>query len=457
MAKIFPFNGIYYDKKRVGNLSKVMVPPYDIISKEEQENFYNAHPYNCIRLTLGKEFPGDNDTNNKYARSNAFFNAWVKNGLLSQDEDASMYAYEQRFRYKGKKITRFGFIALFKLEELEAGRIYPHENTLLKPKQDRLDLLKASAANYESIFSLYVDEEERISRLIKKNIKRKPLVEVRDVLGIHNRLWKVPSKTVINKLMKEMANKQVYIADGHHRYEASLRYRNEMRSHSQKSTGDEPYNYVMMYFASIHDKGLAILPIHRLVHNLNLKEKINLENRIVDYFDIEEVRFSKRTEGPARKKLLKLMSKAKDLPAGRQEGEHYFGMYIHGENKYCFLKLKNEKLIEKYISIDKPKEWKKLDVTILHSIVIKEILGVSDRDIELENAVKYVHNDEEAFDTVKEGKYQLAFFLNPTKIEQVVAVADKYEKMPQKSTFFYPKLLSGLVMYKMPHPEKFSF
>lgn len=450
MAKIFPFNGLYFDKKRVKNLSKVMVPPYDIISKGEQENFYNIHPYNCIRLTLGKEYPEDNDLNNKYSRSSAFFNAWLKNGILLQDEDASIYAYEQRFKHKGKQFTRLGFIALFKLEELEAGRIYPHENTLLKPKQDRLNLLKASAANYESIFSLYIDEEDKIARVIKKNTKRKPLVEVKDSSGIQNRLWKIPSKTVVNKLMKEMSNKQIYIADGHHRYEASLRYRNEMRSHSQKSTGDEPYNYVMMYFANIYDKGLAILPIHRLVLNLNLKEKINLENRIVDYFDIEEIKFSKRTEAPARKRIIKLMSKAK-------EGEHHFGMYIHGENKYCLLKLKNEKLIEKYVNIDKPKEWKKLDVTILHSIVIKEIIGISDRDIELENAVKYVHNDEEAFELVKEGKYQIAFFLNPTKIDQVVAVADKYEKMPQKSTFFYPKLLTGLVMYKMPHPEKFSF
>jgi len=361
-----------------------------------------------------------------------------------------MYACEQRFDYKGKKYVRLGFIALFKLEELETGRVYPHENTLPKPKQDRLSLIKAAAANFEPIFSLYVDEDERIPKILKKNIKRKPIAEARDVFGIHNKLWKISGRSVINKIMKEMSNKQVFIADGHHRYEASLKYRNEMRTKAQKSTGNEPYNFIMMYFANTFDKGLIIMPIHRLVLNLNLKEKINLENRIFDYFDIEEIKFAKKDENSSRKKLLRLMSKTKD-------GDHFFGMYLHGENKYSLLKLKNEKLLEKYINVDKPKEWKKLDITILHSLVIKEILGITDKDIEAENMIKYVHNDDQAFDLVKEGKYQLAFFMNPTKTEQVTALASKYEKMPQKSTFFFPKLLTGLVMYKMSHPEKFAF
>ncbi|MFH1709727.1 MAG: DUF1015 domain-containing protein [bacterium] len=450
MAKIFPFHGVTYNKKKVGNFSKVMIPPYDIISKEEQEKFYQTSPYSCIRLTLGKDFSGDSEFNNKYTRADGFFTAWLKNAIFTQDEEESIYAYEQRFTYKGKKYVRLGFIALFKLEDLSTGRVYPHENTLPKPKMDRLSLLKATAANFEPIFTLYVDEDENIPQIIKKNIKRKPIVEVRDVFGIHNKLWKISSKTVINKIAKEMLSKQVFIADGHHRYEASLKYSSEMRTRAQKSTGDEPYNFIMMYFTNIYDKGLIIMPIHRLVLNLNLKEKINLENRLVDYFDIEDIKFAKKDEASARKRLLRLMSKA-------QEGEHFFGMYLCGENKYSLLKLKNEKIIEKYITADKPKGWKKLDITILHSLVIKEVLGITEKDIEAENMIKYVHNDEEAFDLVAEGKYQLAFFMNPIKVEQVIALASKYEKMPQKSTFFFPKLLTGPVMYKMSHPEKFAF
>lgn len=450
MAKIFPFPGVFYNKKAVSNLAKVMTPPYDVVSKEAQDNFYRLHPYNCIRLILGKEFTGDNEANNKYTRANGFFNAWLKNSILCKDEEESFYAYEQRFKFKGVKYVRLGFIALFKLEELEAGRVYPHENTLQKPKQDRLDLLRATAANFEPIFSLYIDKEEKIPRALKKDLKRKPLVEVKDSSGCLNRLWKITSKSVIGKITKEMANKQVYIADGHHRYEASLKYRNEMRSRSQKSTGDEPYNFIMMYFTNIHDKGLLVLPIHRLVHGLSLKEKINLENRLVDYFDITEVPFTKKTEKLARRKVLKLLSSA-------GEGEHLFGMYAHSDGKYLLLRLKSEKLIDKYVTGDKPKEWKRLDVAILHSIVLKDILGISDADIAGEDALRFMHNDDEAFDLVKEGNYQLAFMLNPTKVEQIVAVADKFEKMPQKSTFFYPKLLTGLVMYKMPHVERFAF
>ncbi len=450
MVKIFAFPGIFYNRRSITNLSKVMTPPYDVISKEAQERFYAMHPYNCIRLILGKEFPGDNEHNNKYSRANAFFNAWLKNGLLMRDNEESIYAYELRFRFKGKKFVRLGFISLFKLEELEAGRVYPHENTLLKPKQDRLDLLKATATNFESIFSLYIDKDDRISKLIKKNIKRKPLIEAKDGNGFLSRIWHIPSRTAVNRIIKEMSSKQVYIADGHHRYEASLKYRNEMRMRSQKSTGDEPYNFIMMYFTNVYDKGLLVLPIHRLIQNLSLKEKIHFENRLVDYFDMEELPFSKRTEPLVRKRLLRRLADAK-------EGEHFLGMYARGDNKYFLLKLKSEKIIDKYITGDKPKEWKKLDVTILHSIIIRDILGITDNDIAGENALKFVHDDNAAFDMVKEGKFQLAFLLNPTKVEQIVAVADKYEKMPQKSTFFYPKLLSGLLMYKMPNPEKFSF
>jgi len=450
MAKISPFNGVFFNKEKCGNLSKVMIPPYDVISSKARDDFYNMHSYNAIRLTLGKEFAGDNDLNNKYSRSAAFLNSWIKNNVLIMDEEPSIYAYEQRFKYKSKKYSRLGFIALYKLEELEAGHIYPHEDTLSKPKEDRLNLMKATSANLEPIFTLYVDKDEKISKVIKKNIKRKPVIEVKDSSGIINKLWRISSKPAMNKIIKEMLNKQVFIADGHHRYEASLKYRNEMRAKAQKSSGDEPYNYIMIYFTNIFDKGLVIMPIHRLVLDLNLKEKINLENRIYDFFETEEIKFSRKTEGKARRKLIKLMSKT-------GEGQHSFGMYLQGENKYILLKLKNEKIIEKYINTDKPKEWKKLDITILHALIIKEILGITEKDIQSENIIKYVHNDDEAFELVKEGKYQLAFFLNPTKIEEIIAVASKYEKMPQKSTFFYPKLLTGLVMYKMQSPDKFSF
>jgi uncharacterized protein (DUF1015 family) len=439
---------VTYNKNCVGNLAKVTTPPYDVISKEEQDELYDIHPYNLIRLILGKNYQGDTDLNNKYSRASAFFKSWLKNDILKKDEEPSIYVYEQKFMHKNKKISKLGYIALFKIEEFEAGRIFPHENTLAKPKTDRLDLLRACSVNFEPIFSLYADEKNKITKLLKKAVKRKPIVEVKDKQKVFHRLWKISTKSVLNKIIKEMANKQVYIADGHHRYEASLKYRNEMRNRAQKSTGEEPYNYIMMYFTNVYEKGLVILPIHRLIKNLNLKDVIKLLNSLQEYFQVIEIKFTKNSEKSARRKLMKNISQAK-------EGEHYFGMYINGFNKYFLLKLKNEKAADKLIDHSKPKEYRKLDVTLLHNIVIKHILDIQDSGIE--DAITFVHDDDKAFDMVKSGKYKLALLLNSTKVEQIIAVANKYEKMPQKSTFFYPKLKSGLVMYKMDFPEKFSF
>ncbi|MFC1559952.1 DUF1015 domain-containing protein [Candidatus Margulisiibacteriota bacterium] len=448
MTKIFPFKGVTYNKKLVGNLAKVTTPPYDVISTEGQDAFYNTHPYNIIRLILGKNYPGDTDLNNKYTRASAFFKAWLNNNILSKDEEPAIYVYEQKFSYKNKKISKLGYIALFKIEEFEAGRIFPHENTLAKPKTDRQDLLRACSTNFEPIFSLYADEKNKITKLFKKATKRKPTVEVKDKEKVLHRLWKISSRSILNKITKEMESKQIYIADGHHRYEASLKYRNEMRSRAQKSTGEEPYNFIMMYFTNIFEKGLLILPIHRLVKDLNLKDVINLLNSLQEYFEVIEIKFTKKSEKSAQRKLLKLISQAK-------EGEHFFGMYINGFNKYYLLKLKNEKAADKLMDHGKPKEWRKLDVAILHTVVIKHILGISDNKIE--DSIIFSHNDNETFERVKKGEFKLALFLDSTKVEQIIAVANKYEKMPQKSTFFYPKLKSGLVMYKMDFPEKFSF
>lgn len=448
MTKIQPFNGIMYNKKIIKNLSSVVTPPYDVISREAQEEYYKKHPYNIIRLILGKDYAGDTDLNNKFSRGAGFFRAWLNNQILVKDEAPAIYVYEQRFSFKNNKSSRLGFIALFKLEEFETGKIYPHENTLAKPKGERLELIRASSANFESIFSLYEDEKNKVTKILKTEIKRKPIMEVKDQQKTLHRVWRITGKASINKIIKEMSTKQVYIADGHHRYEASLKYRNEMRGRSQKSTGDEPFNFIMMYFTNILDKNLLILPTHRLIGHLELKDIINLLNSLQEFFDITEFKFSNKNEKSAKRRLFKL------LP-GAKEGEHFFGMYINGFNKYYLLKLKNEKMAEKFIDHNKPKEWRKLDVAILHNLIIRHILKIPDNKIE--ESIFFTHDDDKALDLVKEGKYKLALLLNPTKVEQVIAVANKYEKMPQKSTFFYPKLESGLVMYKMEFPEKFTF
>jgi len=447
MVKLFPFKGISYNKRVAKNMSTLMTPPYDVISKEDQEKFYNANHYNVIRLILGKDFPGDSDINNKYIRAAKFFESWLKHGILLEDEAPCIYVYEQRYSHKKQKFVRRGFISLLRLEELGQSKVYPHENTLSKPKADRLELMKICSAQLEPIFGIYSDKKEKIEKILRKIIKRKPTIEVTDDKKIKHRLWKVEKKPLIKKIAKEMADKVVFIADGHHRYEATLKFRDEMKDRYQRFSGDELYNHIMMYFTHIENKGLNIFPIHRLIHNLPERDIGSLEDAIKKFFEVQEFGFTRKTEKNQRKKLMRKLE---------QEGKtkHAFGLYVRGQNKYYLMTLKDEKIMDKLLKDGKPKEWRKLDVVIIHTVFINHILGISDEGVSKEDNITYVKDENEAFDLVKEGKHQMALLLNATKVDQIVEIASEKELMPQKSTYFYPKLLTGLVMNKINQEDK---
>jgi uncharacterized protein (DUF1015 family) len=447
MAKIFPFKGILYNRKVVDNLSKVMAPPYDVISPAKKDALYERHPYNVIRLILGKEFPGDSGPNNKYVRAEKFFVSWLKHGLLKEDEKPAIYVYEQRFVIKGKKFARRGFVSLLRLEDFDRGKVMPHEETFFKHKLDRLELMRICSANFESIFSVFSDEKDHVEKLLKKHAGRKPIISVKDDDGVLHSLWRIDSKAEIRKIAKAMADKSVFIADGHHRYEASLKFRDEMKEKYQKFTGEEIYNHIMMYFTPIEGKGLAIMPIYRIIRGISDFDIQSFESAVQEYFSIETIPFTKKTEGTARKKLLKLMEKAVD-------GEHFLGMLLNGADKYYLLKLKDERSVDRFVRDGKPREWKRLDVTILHALLIGHILGLQTDRADVEDHITYVKDDAEAAGKVLDGTYQMAFFLNPTKVAQIVRIASEKEKMPQKSTYFYPKLLSGLMMNKIYFDEK---
>jgi uncharacterized protein (DUF1015 family) len=447
MAKVFPFSAVLYNKKVVSKLDKVMAPPYDVISPELQNNLYERHPYNVIRLILGKEFPGDSDSNNKYLRAETFFTSWLKHGLLKEDEEPGLYVYEQKYSVLGKKLVRRGFFCLLRLEDFDRGKVMPHEETFLKPKADRLEMLRTCSANFESVFSIFSDEKDYVDKVLKKYSRRKPAVSVRDDDGVIHSVWMLDGKPDIRKVMKAMADKTVFIADGHHRYEASLKYRDEMREKFQKFTGDEKYNHILMYLTPIEGKGLSILPIHRLIRTMQDFDVPSFESALQEYFVLETLPFGKRNEEQVRKKVIRLMEKA-------GEGEHFFGMLMAGVSKYYILKLKDEKMVDKFVKDGKPKEWKRLDVTILHSMIIGHILGLTSERIDTEEHVTYVKDAGEAAKKVFAGGYQMAFLLNPTKVGQIIKIAGEKEKMPQKSTYFYPKLLSGLLMNRIHMDEK---
>lgn len=444
MVKVFPFQGILYNKDKLKkNLTSLFAPPYDVVSPEEQDLLYNSNDFNFIRLILGKEFPDDGAYNNKYVRAAAFLDGWLRHKILVQDAKPALYVYEQRFSFGGHKSARIGFIGLLRLEDIGKGKVFPHEDTYLKVKQDRLQLMRSTACNLEPIFSIFDDEKQKVEKLLKKSTKKRPFIEVTVKSHITHRLWRVDQKSIIGKIVKEMKDKAVFIADGHHRYEAAIRYKNELKLRNTKFSEEESYNHMMVYFNSIEDKGLMVLPIHRVLHQLSYFDQERFKQELAQYFYFTAYKAGKKSAQKVLKKLLCDMQK-------NGQTNRVFGLYL-GNFRYYLLTLKDESVVEEMVAEEKPKAWKKLDVTILHYAIFDRILGIASQTAE---KVVYTHNAEEAVKMVDAKGFQVALLLNPAKISEIIAIASKLEKMPHKSTCFYPKLLSGLVLNKIVHGEK---
>jgi len=445
MAKIIPFKGILYNKEKIRDMKDVVAPPYDVISPPEQEELYKRHENNVVRLILGKESDSDTPDNNRYTKAKDSFDSWQKDSILIKDAFPSIYVYSQEYHLgetEGfEKKRRLGFIALSKLENFGEGKIHPHENTLAKPKEDRLKLMQHCNANFSSIFGLFSDPSKRIDSVLKDYMRHSPLYDLVDDAGMRHTLWAIRDNKVIQIITGVMSDKQVFIADGHHRYETAINYRNEMREKLPNFTGEELYNYVMMYFTNTNSEGLSILPIHRLVSNLSNFDKKKIIKKAGEFFNIEKLSLNESDEKTVKQKLFSDMKE-------RGKKEHIFGMYL-GNDEYLLLTLKDEDVLDRLITNSRHPSWKKLDVTILHTLLIEKVLGVSEKNLAEQKNITYTISEDEAIKDVKAGKYQIALFLNPTKIEEVKDVATAGEKMPQKSTFFYPKLITGLVMNKL--------
>ena len=437
MADIIPFKGIRYNLEKIKDPNLVMTPPYDIISPAQQEMYYNRDEYNMIKIDLVKEFPTDTEQDNRYTRASNTFSQWLSSRVMVGEERPSIYFYEVSYTKYGPEKTMKGFIALCRLEEFGKGKVVPHEYTLSKPKSDRLNLLRSCQANFSLIFSLYSSPDGNINKTIEEGLKSSaPDTDVVDDNGDRHRLWVVSDPAIIETIQKEMKDKTVYIADGHHRYEASFNYRNEAR---QKS-GEGAYDYIMMFFANMDEPGLTVLPTHRLIFGVTEDKMNSLYDNLGKYFRIKDFEFSNGNESGARKQLLDALKKA-----GPQD--HFLGMYIKGENKYSLLELKGEDILLD-IPSDKPLSWRRLDVSILQSLILEDILGFSEESISRQENLCYVKDVDDSIRKVRDEEYQAAFLLNATKIEEIKDVTETGERMPQKSTYFYPKCLTGLVINK---------
>ncbi len=432
MVDVFPFNGITYNKEKIKKLDDVMSPPYDIISEEQQEELYNKHPKNYVRLILNKIQQTDDDNNNRYTRAKKLYDEWLSDSTLIKSDKAAIFAYKIDYKLEGSKKTMNGFFVLLKIDP-DYKVVKAHERTLSKPKADRLNLMRACKSNLEPIQLLYIDEKDKIRKAIDKKIKT-PIIDVKGYDGFKHKLWKLEDTETISMIQNELKNNILFIADGHHRYQTSINYANEMKEKTGDKSTFAPFNFIMVVLANMFDEGLSILPTHRFVK----KSDVNINNCLIKlekYFIIEEKIFDKKDAQTISKKIIEDI-KTKD--------KHKFALYT--KDKYFVLTLKDEKIMDEFAS-DRSKTWRTLDVSILHKVVLEHVMGINQDN--LEDHVKYTRVDEEAIKFVNQGKYDFSFLMNATKINELKAIADSGEHMPQKSTYFLPKMLSGLVAYKM--------
>jgi uncharacterized protein (DUF1015 family) len=442
MVNVKPFRAYRFDKNKAGDLSKLVAPPYDIIKGEMIERFQSLSEYNMAWITKNKPEEKDSPSNNQYTRARDHFNKWIEQGVLKQDDLESFYIYGQDFEIDGKKLFRFGFIGLIELEEFAKkppsrgifSGVLQHEETLPKDIEDRLNLCRSCMANFGQIFVIYPDHEKKVDAILERNMKSPPVGDVVDGDGIRHRLWRIAKKDDLAEIIKLMKDKYVIIADGHHRYKTALALSKE--NPTLAST-----KYRMLTFVNISNPGLVVLPTHRLVQNLDSFSREKLLKDIKEYFEVEVFK--------EKDSMFELLGKS------FKEGKHSFGLFIN-DGKFYALTLRNLKIMDSLLP-DKSPELRKLDVTILHTLVLDKMLGIDKEKLAQGTMrgggfVVYIKGIGDAVDesiqSVKSGA-QAVFFMNPTRVQEVETVSKNFEVMPQKSTFFQPKVWTGFTINKL--------
>ncbi len=438
MAHIAPFRAFRYDPARV-DLTKVVTQPYDKITPEMQSRYYDASPHNLVRIILGKSQPTDHLKENVYTRAAASFEEWRRQGIFQQDPQQSLYQYIQRFQPPGggAELERRGFIALGKIEDYSAGIVHRHEQTLAKPKADRLELLRATRAHFGQLFMLYSDPAGEIDgALATPPADMENGSEIRDEYGVLHHLRRVSDPHLIELVRDKMRDKKLIIADGHHRYETALNYRKERRAAAgQPSSSSDlpPYEFVMMTFINMDSPALVILPTHRVVHSLESFSPETLRDRARSYFSVEEVDPS--IDADRAVGILRAAGKAGTALLG-----------VTANRAFLF---DTPRPLAADLLKDLSLRQQGLDVLQLHKCLLEGVLEISEDDIRDQKNVSYVRDVGEALKKVREGAANIAFLMNPVRMRQVRDIAFAGEVLPQKSTDFYPKLLSGLTVYAL--------
>jgi len=438
MADVIPFKGILYNTRKIDNLADVVAPPFDVISEQEQSVFHQRHPQNIVHLTLGKTHESDTPENNRYTRASKCLDQWLTDGFLAFDEEPAIYFTTVEFLIDGKRVTRYGLIALIGLEPFEKGIVVPHEKTFSKVKSERLELMKACHTNFSPIFSLFSDKTNTVFDTLKHAVRNKDAdIVFSDQNEQKHKLWRITDTDFHRAVYEGLKDKKIFIADGHHRYETALNYRSWLSSKMSGLNGNHPANYVMMYLSSMEDPGVVILPAHRLLNEVPDASRESFISKAAEYFDIITLSYNKNRREEELANFISLL-KAND-------SKHCIGVCMKDRPELYLLILKPG-IMENMFGHELPKALINVDVTILTRLIFMEILGFDRARLDNEKLIAFSSVEKEAVDAVAAGRHDIAFILNPTKIQQVRDIAEAGLIMPRKATYFFPKVITGQVM-----------
>ncbi|MBF0551177.1 MAG: DUF1015 domain-containing protein [Deltaproteobacteria bacterium] len=447
MSIIAPLRGSLYNQSLIPNLADVVTPPYDVIPAAKQVIYHDRHPHNVIRLILGQALPEDNESNNRYTRSAGWFKEWQASQVLVRDEKPAIYLYELVYNVpNGARLTRRGFISLLKLEEFGKGSVYPHERTFSKTKSERFRFSSICHANFSPGFVVYSDPAMEIQNHLDQGKGHRPVCSFVDEDKLEHRLWAVTDPEVLTWVCRQMRPKDVFIADGHHRYETSIAYRDMMRQRYPEAGDRAPFNYRLMYFCNMSQEGVTILPAHRMIHRVPDFDREGFLRQAQDFFEIEALTYQTGDRAATLDKFKQVLSE-------KGQSSNTIGFYANQDNTFYLLTLRHGALDRAPWVKDVPKVLRAMDTVVLTDLIFTGLLGFTAKDQDDEHKILYSSITEEALEKVYQGEHDLAFILNPTKIEQVEAVARAHLVMPRKSTYFYPKVYSGLVFNPI-NPEE---
>lgn len=427
MAEIEAFRGWRYNLARVGALAGVIAPPYDVIDESLSDRLHAQSEHNVVRLTLGRIQATDTDADNRYTRAARLVKDWCRDGILVQEPVPSIYVYSQTFDWEGQRFTRRGFMARVRLEKFGEGRIYPHEETMPGPKADRLRLFHATGMNLSQIFALYPDDENSVSAMLEQAVRGQPPLEATDHLGVLHQLWVVSNPETVSRLRTALGPKPVFIADGHHRYETSVTHREERRAAGKLTGPDDPANFTLMMFVGMSEPGLQVMPTHRLVSGVGDVTIERASQLLAEYFDVEPVGSGESAGEETWNRV---------QASGRQD---VLGLGTTRDRQWVLATLRSPGLMDAAVA-QHSAVWKSLGVSILHKLTLDRCLAQAGQPV-----CRYVHLVSEVAQAIRRRECQVACLVQPAGVEHIRALAGTLEKMPSKSTYFYPKLASGLV------------